>query len=80
MNLDVASGVMEDSMASQMAISTPEDEVSNLMQVRMLPKALAMPALAYQICAVEIARHPERLGVCVMSLLSCLAAVSFIQQ
>ena len=41
MNLDVASGVMEDSMASQMAISTPEDEVSNLMQVRVDANALA---------------------------------------
>lgn len=33
MNLDVADGVMNDSMNAQMALSTPEDEVSNLMQV-----------------------------------------------
>ncbi len=37
MNLDVADGVMQDSMQNQMALSTPEDEVSNLMQVRLAP-------------------------------------------
>lgn len=34
MNLDVADGVMNDTMNNQMALSTPEDEVSNLMQVQ----------------------------------------------